>query len=126
MSKNRWLDHGPSLVVGAGILLATLVADFAADYGWWVLSGPLLLVLAFLSADVIHLRRKGMAFGVSPATLILGAVCVLAGLIVTLRDPTLVKNFIPILGGATWVTIFFRTGGPRRSCRWMKSHLMGA
>lgn len=126
MSKTHWLDHGPNLVVGAGIVLSTLVAAFTADYGWWVLSGPLLLVLAFLSADVMQSRRKGAAPGISPETLILGAVFVLAGLIVALRDPALLMSFIPIMGAAAWVTIFLRPGGPRRGCGWTKSHSTGA
>ncbi|HEX7035871.1 MAG TPA: hypothetical protein VF210_08860 [Pseudomonadales bacterium] len=126
MSKTRWLDHGPSLVVGTGIVLSTLVADFTADYGWWVLSGPILLVLAFLSADLMQSQRKGAARGISPATLILGPVFVLAALIVALRDPTLVTSFIPIMGAAAWVAVFLRPGGPSRGCGWMKSHSTGA
>ena len=53
MRRHAWLDLGPSLLVGAGIIASTFVAERAAESGWLVLAAPLLLALVVVSADVL-------------------------------------------------------------------------
>ena len=50
MTRRHWLGLGPSLLMGIGIILATLIAVRAAESRWMVLAGPLLLALAVVSA----------------------------------------------------------------------------
>src|SRR2546427_12803440 len=102
MTRRHWLGLGPSLLIGIGIILATLIAVRAAESRWMVLAGPLLLALVVVSADVWDSRRRGESSGPSPAALFLGGACLLASLIVTLRDPNLVKSLIPVMGMAGW------------------------
>ncbi len=116
MTRKYWLDLGPSLLVGAGIVLSTLIALLAAKSGWWVLTGPLLLALAVVSADVWDSRLRGKSSRPSWAALILGGAFLMAGLIVTLRDPSLVKTLLPIFGALCSVTLLFRSEGQRKSC----------
>ncbi len=117
MTRKYWLDLGPSLLVGAGVIVATLIAVLAAESGWLVLAGPLLLALAVVSADVVNSRLRGRASSPSWSALFLGGSFLLAGFIVALRDPNLVKPLIPTLGAAAWVTLFLRPEGRRRTCR---------
>ncbi len=116
MTRKYWLGLSPSLLVGAGIIVATLLAALAGESPWLVLGGPLLLAIAVVSADVLNSRLKGKLSGPSPAALILGASFLLAGLIVTLRDPSLVKTLIPVIGAAAWVTLLLRPEGRRKTC----------
>jgi hypothetical protein len=116
MKRKPWLNLTPSLLVGAGILLSSLVAVRATHYGWWVLAGPLLLALAVVSADVLGSRLRGESSAPSPAALLLGGSFLLASWIVALRDPGLVKSLLPILGAASGVTLL-RPAGGRKPCR---------
>jgi hypothetical protein len=116
MTRKYWLGLSPSLLVGAGIVVSTLIAVRAAGSGWWVLAGPLLLALAVVSADLLDSRLRGESSGPSWAALILGGAFLLAGSIVTHRDPSLVKTLIPVLGTASWVTLLLRPAGRRRTC----------
>jgi hypothetical protein len=117
MTRKDWLDLGPSLLVGAGIVVATLIAVLAAESRWLVLAGPLLLALTVVSADVLGARLRGESSGPSRAALFLGGAFLLAGLIVNLRDPSLVKTLIPVIGAASWVTLLLRPEGRRKPCR---------
>lgn len=116
MIQKYWLDLGPSLLVGGGVIVSTLIAVLAAQSGWLVLTGPLLLALTALSADAWASRRRGNSSRPSRPALLLGGAILLAGLIVTLRDPGLVKMLIPIIGGAAWVSILRRSGSRRKAC----------
>jgi len=116
MNRKHWLDLGPSLLVGAGIIVATLITKRAPESGWWVLSGPLLLALAVVSADGWGSRLRGDSALPSRAALILGGAFLLAGSIMTLRDPSLVKTFLPVLGVASWGTLLLRPED-RKACR---------
>jgi hypothetical protein len=118
MTRKHWLDLGPSLLVAGGIIVSTLVAVLTAESGWLVLAGPLLLALSVVGADVLASRLRGESSGPSRAALIMGGACLLSCLIVALRDPSLVKTLIPVLGGPTWVTLFLlRPEGRPRACR---------
>jgi len=105
MTRKYWRDLTPSILVAVGIVASTFVAARAAGFGWLVLAGPLLLALAVVGADVLNARLRGESPSPSWAALIMGGSCLLAGLIVTLRDPALVKTIMPIIGMAAWVTV---------------------
>jgi hypothetical protein len=105
MTRKYLLDLTPSLLVGAAMVLSTFIAALAAKSGWFILAGTLLLAIAIVSADVLASRLRGRSDGPSPAALILGVTFLLAGLIVTLRDPSLVKTLIPIVGMTAWVAL---------------------
>jgi hypothetical protein len=117
MTRKYWLDLGPSLLVGVGIVVSTLIAVLAAESGWLILAGPLLLALTVVSADVLGSRLRGESSGPSRAALLLGGSFLLAGVIVTLRDPSLVKTLIPVIGAASWVTLLVSPEGRRKPCR---------
>jgi hypothetical protein len=115
MTQKHWADLGPSLVVGAGIIVSTLVAVLAAESGWLVLAGPLLLALTVVSADLLQSRLRGGSSGPSLAALLLGGAFLLAGVIVAFREPSLVPTLIPICGSAAWVTLLRPQRG--KACR---------
>ncbi len=116
MMRKYWRALGPSLIVGAGILVATFVAAHAGESGGWVLAGPLLLALTVVSADVLDSRLHGESSGASAATLIVTAAFLVASLIVMSRDPNIVKTLIPIMGAAGWVALL-RPQRPRTPCK---------
>jgi hypothetical protein len=105
MTGKYWLGLGPSLLVGLGIIVATFVAVRAAGYGSWVLAAPLVLALAILGADMLASHQRGSSSGPSWAALFLAGACLLAGLIVTLREPSLVSSFIPVIGITSWIAL---------------------
>jgi hypothetical protein len=113
MTRIFWRDLSSSLLVAIGILVSTFVAARAAGSGWLVLAGPLLLALAVVGADVLNARLRGESSGPSWAALLMGGSCLLAGLIVTLRDPSLVKTLMPIIGMAAWVTVLRPENGSK-------------
>lgn len=117
MTPKYWLGLSPSVIVGAGIILSTLVAVLAGESRWLVLGAPLLLAIVVVGADVLDSRLRGESSGPSPAALILGGSFLLAGLIVTLGDPSLVKALIPVIGAAGWVTLLLRSESRRKTCK---------
>ncbi len=117
MTRRAWLELGPSLLVAAGILLSTFVAVRTAESGAWVLTAPVLLALALIGADMLAARLRGEASGPSPAALLLGGAVVLASAILALRDPALVKMFLPVTGAGSWVPLLLRPNARRKPCR---------
>jgi hypothetical protein len=117
MTRKSWLTLGPSLLLAVGMVGATFIAGRTAHAGWWVLAGPLLLALSVVGADVLSSRLQGRSSGPSAAALILGGALFLAGWIVALRDPSLVKALIPDLGVAAWITVLLPARGGRKPCR---------
>ena len=117
MARKYWLELGPSLLVAAGIVAATFVAARAAESGWLVLAGPLLLALTVVGADVLGSRLRGKPSRPSWTALFIGGSFLLAGLIVALRDPSLVKTLIPVIGVTAWPALMLRSGSPRKTCR---------
>jgi hypothetical protein len=116
MTLKYWRDLSPSILVAVGIVVSTFIAARAAGSGWLVLTGPLLLALAVVGADVLNARLRGASSAPSWAALFMGGSCLLAGLIVTRRDPTLVKTLMPIIGMAAWVTVLRPESGSK-ACR---------
>ena len=117
MRRSNWYDLGPSLVVGAGIILATLAAVRGPGSGWSALAGPLVLTLAVVTADIMNSRLRRGSSWPSGAALILGAGFVLAASIAAPRDPGLVATLIPIVGASAWVTLLPRPSSRRISMR---------
>jgi hypothetical protein len=118
MTGKHWGDLGPSLVLGAGILISTLLAVRTAPFGRWVLSGPLFLALTVVGADLFRSRLQGRSSSPSWAALLLGGAFLSAGAIVALREPRLVTTLLPITGSAAWVTLVLRRPeGGCEACR---------
>ena len=115
MTRKYLSSLGPSLIMGAAILVATFVAVHAGESAGSVLAGPLLLAFAVIGADVQSWPLHGKSSGASAAALLVAATIPLAGLIVMSRDPTLVKTLVPIMGAAAWVALL-RPRQPRSSC----------
>jgi hypothetical protein len=116
MRRKVWRDLSSSLLVAVGILVSTFVASRAAGSGWLVLTGPFLLALTIVGADALNARLRGESSGPSWAALLMAGSCLLAGLIVTLRDPAVVKTLMPIIGMAAYVTVLRPESGSK-TCR---------
>jgi hypothetical protein len=116
MRRRVWLDLGPGLLLGAGIVASTLVAKLAAESAGLIAAGPL-LVLAVVGSSVLASRLRGGSSGPSPAALISGGACLLAGLVLTLGDPRLLDTLLPVIGAAGWVSLLPRAEGRRTMCR---------
>lgn len=117
MTRKIWLDLGPSLLTGVGILVSTLIAVRTAGSGMWVLVAPLFLALTVVGADVMASRLRGLASGPSWPSLLLAGAFLLSGLIVALRDPILVKLFVPVVGASAWSSLLLLPGNRRKACR---------
>lgn len=117
MRQKLWPELAPSLLVGAGIIVSTLVAGLVAGSARLALIAPLLLAVAVVSADLWDSRLRGDSSGPSPAALILGGAFVLAGWIVSLRDASLVQTLIPLAGMGAWVTLLLRPQSRHKACR---------
>jgi uncharacterized membrane protein SirB2 len=117
MTRKYWPDLGPSLLVGIGIVVATFVSVLAAKSGWLVLAGPLVLALTVVGADVLGSRLRGKSSRPSWTALLVAGSFLLAGVIVALRDPILVKTLVPVIGTTAWMPLLLRPGSPRKACR---------
>lgn len=106
----------PSLFLAASVIVATLVAVLTADSQWAIVSGPLLLALAVLAADLWQARRLGAPLRPSWGALIVAGAVVLAGLIIGVDAPKRVQELMPILGVVTVVAIDGRMRRRRADC----------
>lgn len=116
MTRKYWLTQTPSMLLASAIILSTLIAALAANSGWLVMAGPLLLALAVVAADLLASRLSGSSARPSSAAVILGISFVFAGLLVTLREPILVKTLIPIIGVTAWATLLLRPASRQHAC----------
>jgi uncharacterized integral membrane protein len=116
MKKKRWLlDLAPGLLVGLGLIAASLIATLTLERGGWILAGPLVLALALLGADMAESRRRGSSLRPSFTAMILACTILISSLIVTTRDPRLLLTFLPVIGVTLWFPLFYQ---PRRApCR---------
>jgi hypothetical protein len=104
MPPRYWHNLTPSLLMAAGILVATYVAGLTEKSGLLVLVGPFLLSLTILAADVLSFRLRGKPSGPSMVALLLAGSFLLASLIV-IHNPAMVKMLIPLNGAAGWVSL---------------------
>ncbi len=116
MMRKYWLELGPGLLVGVGIIASTCVASRAETSGWLVLAGPLLLAAVFVAAAMLDARATGRPPEMFAAALMVGISFVLAGVILVVRGGSHVTEFVPIMGAAGWVTLLPRRGNRRASC----------
>jgi hypothetical protein len=114
MTKKYLLGLSPSLLVAVAIIASTFIAVRAAGSGWMIMAAPLLLALTFVGADALSSRLREQGDGPSSAGLILGATFLVAGVVLTLRDPNLIKAFIPAVGAASWITLLMSRAGQRK------------
>jgi hypothetical protein len=110
------LALAPSLLLASGILAATYISALAAESRWLVMAGPLLLALTVVVAVVLVARTQAHAPGITAMALILVSSILLAGFIVTLRDPGMVAMFLPIFGGAC-APLLLSVNSRRRWCK---------
>ncbi len=120
MKRAYWIGLVPSLLLAVGVVASTAVAVLAAESGWFVLAGPLVMALAVVGASILGYQLYGDSRDTFRGALILGAALLLAGAIVTLRDPSLVAMLMPVLGGgaAAFVVLNMdkRIKGRRSAC----------
>jgi hypothetical protein len=116
MPKKSWLNLTPSLLLASAIILSTLVATRSANSPWLLLLAPAILGIAVVAADVLNSHLRGESSRPSPAALILGFTFLLAGALVTFRDPALIKTLIPLLGITAWPTLSLHLTPRRKTC----------
>jgi hypothetical protein len=115
MTRKYWLNLGPRPIIGLGIIVATLAATLAA--GWWVMTGPALLALFVVCADLFEARSRGEHWVPSLRASIVAGEVLAAGLIMALSDPGSVK-LITVLGGAACISVVSRSRSDRWVCRY--------
>ena len=116
MARKYWLELTPSVLLACAIILSSRIAVLAAKSTWLLFLAPALLAVAVVGADALNSFLHGESSRPSPGALILGATFLLAGSLVTLRDPSLVKTHIPIVGSCAWVTSLLRPDNRRKTC----------
>ena len=99
MSK-AWRGLIPGLVIGFGIVAATLVAKRTADSSFWVLAAPILLAATILIADAVAASRRRPSAG----AWILAATCLIDCLILGAKGRR-VAEAIPLLGTVAWLVL---------------------
>lgn len=109
MKHARLMGLVPSIILALGILVSTGVATITSASGWLALAGPLVLALAMAGAGMVDYRLNGSAPDKLRGALLLGAIFLLAGAILALRDPSRVAVLLPILGGAAVVPLVAST-----------------
>ena len=116
MTRKLRRDLASGAVMGAAILVSTVLARFSGDSRWPLLAGPALLALATVTADLIDSRSRGSAAArPSWPALILGGSFLVAGGIAALRSASLVLDLLPIFAGGASVAVLL--GGRRSACR---------
>jgi Na+-translocating ferredoxin:NAD+ oxidoreductase RnfD subunit len=114
MTRRFWLSLGPALLVAFGILAGTLAAKFTAGFGWWVITGPVLLAVSVVCADLFQARLRGKPLIPSLAALMIAAAFLAAGVILALYNPESMPLIIPVIGAACSVAIRSRSNSDPR------------
>lgn len=52
MARKFWLNLGQVLLVGLGMVVGILAAKRTAGFGWWVMTGPALMAMSVVCADL--------------------------------------------------------------------------
>jgi hypothetical protein len=113
MARN-WVSLSPAFVMALAILVSTAIAKRTSHSTWLVLTGPLLLALAIVAADVLASSLRGKYSGPSWGALIVGTALLAACVILAVRDPARVLAMIPVLGGACAVVVLVSGAAERR------------
>lgn len=113
MTRRFWLNLGPALLVAFGILVGTLAAKFTAGFGWWVMTGPALLAVSVVCAELFQARLRDKPLSPSFAVLMIAGAFLAAGAILALYTPESVALMIPVIGAACFVPVS-RSWGDRR------------
>ncbi|MEO6172941.1 MAG: hypothetical protein ABIP02_07480 [Arenimonas sp.] len=117
MTRKYWQSLIPDLLLGAGIILSTLISTLTMHSSWLVMAGPVLLSLSLLCADVLNGRLQGKFPRPSAPALIMASSLLLAALIVTTRHPHFVAALISIIGASSWVILKSGLDGRANACR---------
>ena len=99
-----WRGLIPGLVIGFGIVAASLVAKRTADAGLWVLTAPVVLMVAIFAADVLAAAESGRKRRPSAGAWILAATCLIDCLILGAKGRR-VAEAIPLLGTVAWLVL---------------------
>jgi uncharacterized membrane protein YwaF len=117
MMPKHWYELTSSLLVAAGIILATFVAKRVDGSGFVVLAAPLMMALTVVGADMLNSRLRGGSPRPSWGALIMGAAVLLSSWILITRDPGLVKTMLPLTGTTSWVVLLSRAEDRRKICK---------
>jgi uncharacterized membrane protein SirB2 len=110
MKRAYWIGLVPSLLLATGIIASTVVAVLTSESGWFVLAGPVVMAFAVVGASALVNRSRGDSQGALRVALILGAVLLLAGAILALRDPSRVVMMMPVLGAGAAASVVVSHG----------------
>lgn len=111
---NRLQDIVPSLLLAAGLMIATAVSVFAAGFGWMVMSGPAVLFVFMMAAGI--LTQENGVKGAAKTALLLGCGLLLAFTLVAWKAPLMVSMMMPILGSGA-VVIVLGQGRSAQQCQ---------
>ena len=105
MTESRRLGTGPSLLLAVGVISSTIVAWLLSHSSWLSLVGPAIMAVTLIGASALipqpHVVRRKAIRG----AIILGVALLLACAIVVMKDPTVLAQVMPILGGGTAAVI---------------------
>ena len=116
MPSKSWLNLTPNLLLASAIVLSTLIAARSVNSQELLLLAPTILALAVVAANALDSRLRGESSRPSPAAIILGFSFLLAGALVTFRDPAQVKTLMPLVGVTAWPALFLRPNARRKTC----------
>ena len=117
MSRKSVLNLTPSLLLGVAIIASTWLTSITAGSGWLVLSGPLLLAVNTLVADVLSLRLHGRRGGPTLPAYVVAAAMLFSGWLLATPDAAQLKAFMPMLGIIAWVTLLIHPVQREVRCR---------
>lgn len=116
MSNRHWIEVVPGLVIGVGILVASFVAKATEHSPAFVMTGPLLLALSVLAADLLNARLLGLPRRPGAAALMMAGSVVLMGLLLTLSDAHTTLSMLPVVGAVSWIALWRETPQSRKHC----------
>ena len=100
---------GPIILAG-GLIGATAVSRLASESGWLVLSGPLVMAISVVIVGFVDQRLYGGSRRRIRVALVLGAVIVLAGVIMAWHHPDRLAKNMWLYGGLA-AAVMWSNGG---------------
>jgi len=104
--RKAWHGLVPGLVIGSGIVAATLVAKHASE----PLVAPAVLAVSILAADALAAGERGQRRRPSAGAWILAAAGVIDGLIV---GRPRVAEAMPLVGTVAWLVLLLPNSRPQ-------------